>query len=158
MRQLFLAVLLAPIAACAVVPQKPDTPLYETYRHYREAVADGSVVVRRDEFFTSSVLDEIDSTSAKDIKALRIGASVADERSHYEKMEKERGCLTVNGYGDNGDPVSLFIEYRSVNNKWLTSHTNIYIPGKEVFNGFFEKPLCPEEAQEEVMREFEQGK
>jgi hypothetical protein len=159
MRGFLLALLMGSLSACAAVPQQPDTPLYDTFNRYRAAIVDGSIVVRRAEFFAPEVLKEIDITSDEEASALKQGTRIVDERSHHEKVDKSHGCLTVNGYGRNGHPVSLFLDYkRSDDGKWLTTFTRVYVPQPDVFKGFFEEALCPNEAHERAMQEFQQGK
>jgi hypothetical protein len=127
MRTALLSLITIALVGCATVEKQPQT-LYKTFEQCREAIASGTVVAKREAFFTSKVLSEIDATSEADTEALKFAAYIDDERSHYEKMEKERGCLTVNGYGDNGDPVSLFIEYELSDGRWLTNFTRVFIP------------------------------
>ena len=141
------------VVGCAMVREQPPT-LYETFEGYRDAVASGTVVAWRKEFFTPAALKDIDINSKSDVIELSVASYMAKERSHYEKVEKMKGCLTVNGYQENGDPVSLFIEYKPVGDHWLMSYTNVHLPQKDGLKGFHEKALCPDEAQDKVMREF----
>jgi hypothetical protein len=139
---------------CSSIEEHPQF-LHKEFNRYHASVVSGSVVTRRYEFFTPEALKGIDITSESDPMELSIGSYIKSERSHYEQTTPNRGCLTVNGYQDNGDPVSLFIEYKSINGTWLMNYTTVHLPQKNLFKGFFEKPLCPDEAQEELMGEFE---
>jgi len=152
MRRILLAVLAISVAACAAVPEFSSTPLYDEYLRYREAVINGSVLAKRAEIFSSSVLDDIDITSEKEVKVLLWANSILKEHSHYEKIEQGRGCLTINGYADDdGKPVSLFIEYEGR----LVKSQHLDFPDRKRSRGFFERALCPEEAHEEIMRNLE---
>ncbi len=157
MRIAFLTLIMIAIAGCGTLEERPQA-LYKSFDRYHAAVGSGSVVARRAEFFTPAALKGIDISSKSDVVELSIGSYIGKERSHYEEIHEDRGCLTVNGYQGDGDPVSLFIEYKPVEGKWLMNYTNVHLPQRDRFKGFFEKALCPDEAQEDIMREFNQGK
>lgn len=157
MRIARVALMTIALAGCGTLEERSPA-LYKTFERYHAATGAGSVVVRRAEFFTPAALKEIDIDSKSDVMELSIGSYLRKERSHYEKVADGRGCLTVNGYQQNGDPVSLFVEYKSVKGEWLMNFTNVHLPQPDRFKGFFEKPLCPDEAQEEIQREFDARK
>jgi hypothetical protein len=149
--RVILGLITIAITGCTTLSKSPQT-LHEAFERYQEAVVSGTVVANRAEFFAPEVLSKTDINSETDTEALKLGEYLANEHSHYEKTEQRRGCLTVNGYGDNADPVSLFIEYKMIDGKWLISYTRLYLPQKEGFKGFYEKALCPDEAHDEIMR------
>ncbi len=100
------------------------------------------------------MLEEINVNSSKETTVM-FGGHIPKEYSHYEKVKQGRGCLTVNGYEDGGDPTSLFVEYKSSGGVWLISSLRLYFQDKAEFSRFFDKALCPQEAQEEITAEFE---
>jgi hypothetical protein len=153
-----LAILVIPLAACAAVTEPSDAPLYVAYQRYRQAVDGGQIVLQRAEYFTPKALNGLDITLDRDIRSLAIDADVVKTVSHYEKGDGSRGCLTVNGYTRENDPISVFIEYRPSDRRWLIDSSFLNISEKKVFNGFFDKALCPDEAQEEILGDVEKQK
>jgi len=138
------------VAGCASVKEQP-LAIYAAFSLYLEAVVAGDVLNRRTEFFTSAALQDIDISSESDAMELSVGSYIAVEQSHHEKVSPERGCLTINGYQANGNPVMLFIEYKQAGRNWLMNYTNVYLPQKEGFTGFINKALCPDELMEEIL-------
>lgn len=158
MSRILLALLAVPIAACAAVTERLDAPLYDAYQRYRQTVIDGQIVPKRTEYFTQKVLKGLDITSPRETRSLELNADVDKPLSHYERVEGNRGCLTVNGYTREDDPITVFIEYKSSDQRWLINSSFLNISERKVFKGFFDKVLCPDEAQEEVMGEAEKQK
>lgn len=138
------------VAGCASVKEQP-LAIYAAFSQYQEVVVAGDLLNRRAEFFTSTALQEIDISSESDAMELSLGSYIAQEQSHHEKVLPERGCLTINGYQANGNPVMLFIEYKQAGKHWLMNYTNVHLPPKEGFTGFINKALCPDESLEEIL-------
>lgn len=155
MRRIFSALLAVPVVACAVVTERSDAPLYDTYQRYRQAVVDGQIVPKRTEYFTQKVLEGLDITSPRETRSLMLNADVDRALSHYEKVEGDRGCLTVNGYTREEAPISVFIEYRLSDQRWLINASMLNISEKKVFKGFFDMVLCPDEAQARILPGFD---
>jgi hypothetical protein len=140
------------LAGCASPGQK--TPrLFESFEHYRAAIAAGDIAARRDEFFAPSMSKTLDAASRHGAYVLTIGHYIRNEQSHYEKIEHGRGCLTVNGYDQSeSDPVSLFFEYQPGAEGWRISEVYLYSQEKQDFE---HKALCPDEARAEIARKIE---
>jgi len=65
--------------------------------------------------------------------------------SYYQKISGDNGCITVNGFEQNGDPLSLYLEYKNRNNLWLVNY--IYLSFLDNKSNFANKPICPNEAE-----------
>jgi hypothetical protein len=102
------------------------------------------------------MLKEVEVDPKRQMAVLMLGGHMHQERSHYEKVGEARGCLTVNGYSKRNDPTALFVEYRRIGDAWLIGSLRLYYQDKAEFSGFFDKALCPDEAQDEIMRQFEE--
>jgi hypothetical protein len=138
------------VAGCASVGQKQNT-LYDSFERYHKAIADGDIVARRREFFVPAMLETLNVNSENGRFQLKIGQYIHNETSHYEKIELNRGCLTMNGHDEDSNPTSLFLEYRQNDGAWLISSTYIYVQEKQDFS---EKALCPDEAQDTLTKKL----
>ncbi|NOX42846.1 MAG: hypothetical protein GXP19_03810 [Gammaproteobacteria bacterium] len=65
--------------------------------------------------------------------------------SHYQKFNSDGGCMTVNGFEQNGEAMALYVEYTSRNDLWLVNY--IYLSFLENKNNFINKAICPNEAE-----------
>lgn len=151
MSPILLTLLTIPLAACALPTKGEETPLHDTYQRYRQTVLDGQIVAKRHDYFTPTVLKEIDLASLREIRSLRLNADIDRTLSHYEKITAERGCLTINGYTREDDPITVFIEYKSNDQGWLINSSFLNLAEKKSFRGFIDHALCPIEAREEIM-------
>jgi hypothetical protein len=111
---------------------------------------------KRAEFFAPSMLKEIDVDPRKQMAVLTLGGHMHEEHSHYEAVGQGRGCFMVNGYSESNDPTALFVEYRKSGEAWLIGGLRLYCQEKTEFPGFFDKALGPDEAQAEIMCQFEE--
>ncbi len=66
--------------------------------------------------------------------------------SHYQKINGEIGCLIINGFESNSDPVSIYIEYKHEFGQWRVNY--MYVNFLENRDGFVKSPICPDELEE----------
>jgi hypothetical protein len=52
--------------------------------------------------------------------------------------------------------VPVFIEYKLSDRRWLINLSTTDVSEKKRFKGFFEKAMCPKEAQEAIMLKFDE--
>ena len=135
------------LVGCASIEPNPNV-LHDAYGRYGKALADNAVVERKNELFAPSMLSKLDSNSEKDTTELTFGTYLYKERSHYERVDGQHGCLTINGEQEDGKPAAMFLEYQRSSGSWLISNVYVYLQDKPKS---FDRALCPEEARREIM-------
>lgn len=129
---------------CAVNPVV-DHDLYKTYSELSASVASDNIVKERGRYFTDLYLSEVNDEDEKSLFLLKIPRYIINVDSHYQKSNSERGCLTVNGFENSGDPVSIYVEYRHESDEWRVNY--MYVNFLESSGGFVKAPLCPDEVE-----------
>ena len=122
-----------------------NVDLHAKYSQLSTAVKNKSVVEQRTQYFSTKYLKEVNPSDVQSLDLLTLTNYIDKEASHYQKIKDAQGCLTINGFEQAGDPVSLFIEYKNENNNWLVNY--IYVNLVENKKDFMEKAMCPDEVE-----------
>ena len=84
-------------AGCATQPPgKID--LYSEYLKLAEAVKESSIEKEMHNFYTSSYLKEVDLDDEKSLFLLNMPGYMGKIESHFQKINSNGGCITVNGF------------------------------------------------------------
>lgn len=147
MRTILMLVMVG-LVGCASIERNPNA-LHDAYGRYGKALADNAVVARSKELFAPSMLEKLDVSSETDAAELTFGAYLHEERAHYEQVDGEHGCLTINGAQEDGAPAAIFLEFQRAGGSWLIDDAYVYLQDEPKS---FDRVLCPNEARQEVMR------
>ncbi len=136
------------LTSCATSVYQSNGILYEKYQEYKAAaylndeVAAGKGVSRE----YMEMLKEIDRKMPPEIgfnaplwKSL--ASDIATEYSHYEAINGETGCLTLNGLDTQDSPSSLSLYYIKENGNWVFNYFES--SAHDSINDFYTKPTCP---------------
>jgi len=130
--------------SCANIPvTEPD--LYKIYSKLPNLIKSGVIISGREKYFTSSYLTEIDLDDKKSLFLLKLPGYITSTAAHYQKITKNTGCLTVNGFDKNKNPISLYIEYKKNESQWLINY--IYLDFKDMETDFLKGTACPKEIE-----------
>ncbi len=64
---------------------------------------------------------------------------------YYQKLDSQKGCLSINGIELNKDPVSLHIEYKKERGLWLVDYMFLHLI--ESNEDYVKKALCPRDVE-----------
>ena len=99
--------------------------LYVSYSALAESAIDHKILVEKEKYFSNQYLIEVAEDDKNTLFLLKITNYMKKVSSHFQRIENERGCLTVNGIGEDGEPISLFLEYKKERSLWLVNYIHI---------------------------------
>jgi hypothetical protein len=70
-----------------------------------------------------------------------LAGEIRTEHSHFEKIEGETGCLTINGLDKLDRPGSLSLYYIKENGNWVFNYFGIAV--HKSIKEYYTKPTCP---------------
>ncbi len=141
MKHIYILMLSLIIASC--VTTKESTSLFENYNTYVSEINKN-----KSDFFlpmlSKNRVNQINLSNKNEFPVLSEFPRVLSKiESHYQKLETNKGCLTINGYGKNNKPIVLSIKYLYENNKWGVDFVEIYYA--DSIKEFPIKGICPSE-------------
>lgn len=123
-----------------------DVDLYEAYTQLSKLVDSGNILVNRNKYFSSTYLSEVDIKDKKSLFLLKLSRYIETTDSHYQKLNGNLGCLTINGFDNEKSPVSLFVEYKKENTSWYVNY--MYLNFIENKSEFINDAVCPKDIEE----------
>lgn len=142
MNRIFILIIALFLFSCAATNGKPE--LFESYKAYSNKIK------KNNQDFILSMLSkkrakEIKQRGEKEFPVLSEFPRVLSKiESHYQKIEKNQGCLTINGYGGNNKPIILSITYLNENKIWVINFVEIYYADST--KEFLGNGVCPSES------------
>jgi hypothetical protein len=119
----FLASVLL-IVGCASTNHGPHE-LFKAYSQYKMATSDKNIEAIADQYFSRSLLGDKYRTNPDATRQLLFKNYMASEESHFEQSNSQEGCLTINGYDHDKEPVIISLKYVSVHERWLIDEIHI---------------------------------
>jgi len=139
---LILAVLIS--SGCAT-NEELDPVLYDNYVALDKSVKQSNITKEMTNYFTASYLSEVSLSDKKSLLLLNLSGYMGSVKSHYQKINNNTGCLILNGFDENKEPLSLFIEYKNKKSLWLVNY--MYISFLKSKNDFTNSAKCPREVE-----------
>lgn len=136
---IFILSLAFTMAGCATLSD--DANLYEVYRSYTDSVSVNNVKDKAPDYLTSRMLSAMNLENH-----LVTGEFVVFDRyferevNHFESIKGDVGCLSVNGFNKNEEPITLNIEYHHTDG-WRIDYVHVDL--KESPSDFQRKISCP---------------
>lgn len=142
MKQIFILIITIILVSCATI--KENKGLFESYNTYVNEIRK-----HQSNFILSMIskkrVNKINSLGEKEFPVLSSFPNVLFKiKSHYQKLENNKGCLTINGYGKNNNPILVSIKYLYENKKWVIDFVEIYYTDSA--KEFQTKGICPNES------------
>jgi hypothetical protein len=145
MKKIFFSLLFSFFLLSCTTTQKSSV-LYKEYSRYDKSITkDNAIKVARD-FFSPSLIGKNYQTDPDAISQLILKNYMVIEDSHHEKMNKQYGCLTINGYDEENAPLVLSLKYIQTNKHWLID--KIHIVFIDNVKHFSDSAKCPHEYPE----------
>jgi len=141
--------LISVLYGCSTL-ETEQTDLYENYSQQAKAVKNNTILARRESFFTSEYLKEVDPDNEKSLLLLKLSQYIDQEISHYQMLDNQKGCLSINGVELNKDPVSLHVEYKKEQGLWLVDYMFLHLI--ESREDYVKKALCPREVENMIFK------
>ena len=128
------------ISSCATMDNSSST-LYHEYSQYSESANKNNIIEMASDFFSPSLLGKSYRTNPDAINQLLFKNYMATTESHYEKINGQVGCLTINGNDEENFPLALSLEYELISDRWLINKIHVVF----IENEFVDKATCPNE-------------
>lgn len=135
----FLATLL--LLGCATTNKSPPT-LYEAYLLYSESTSEDNISHIANRYFSVSLLGDKYLTNPDASSQLLFKKYMNSVVNHYEQINNQNGCLTINGYDEEKAPILFSLKYIKNNGRWLIEE--IHVVFIESINDFSKEAKCPE--------------
>lgn len=133
------------VFGCAHIPE--SSSLYSEFSAYKKSVDNSTLTQKYADYFDPSLTADIDFKDSSTVDQLEFSKYMIREAGHFEVVQGNRGCLTVNGTGSDNNPIALYIEYKRADGKWLISDVDVSF--LENAKDYEAKALCPSEVRVE---------
>lgn len=138
-RLLFLIVALL-MTACASAGRDPAV-LYPIYSQYKAESNKENIIELAEQYFTPSLLGKNYRTNPAARQQLLFKDYMASEDSHFEAVDSQTACLTINGYDVDKAPLIISLRYLAVDQRWLID--KIHVAFIEDRADFSKSARCP---------------
>ncbi len=139
------------ISSCSA--HKPETAqLYDAYSKLSQEAKYGDILSHRNEHFTSTYLKEVSPSDKNSIFLLKLTNYINKNLSHFQSTGSGTACLTINGTDENKEPLTLNIEYKKSNNKWLINY--MFVNFLENSDYYAKSVICPREAENKMLEQM----
>ncbi len=138
MKYLYIFIILFS-SACSTLYK--DAELYEKFAEYKRFSQENKGYAK---LFSNSIIEKINSNNKSQ---LLFSKYMNKELSHFVRMNKNIGCLTINGLSAKKEAITFYLEYKNEHGEWLISDIDISFLESE--KDFSSKALCPKEVRVE---------
>ncbi len=137
MHSLLLLILLT---GCSTLEHSAE-PLYKQYSQYKKTTNRENILLVAPNYFSENILENDYATQPYITDFLLFKDSMEKEKSYHEKINGNKGCLTINGYNDKQELVIFSLEYVRSTENWLINFIATIYDEKEPAKTAF----CPNE-------------
>lgn len=130
------------ITGCAAT-HSTSSVLYEEFVQYKSGANKNNIIEVADHFFSSSLLGKNYRENPDAVSQLLFKNYMVNTYSHHEKKNGQGGCLTINGYDEEGSPLIFSLGYVYSGNRWLIDKIHVVFVEDE--KGFTNSAKCPDE-------------
>lgn len=130
------------MTSCATV-HNSSSVLYQEFSQYENVANKNNIIEVASNFFSHSLLGRDYQSNPDAASQLLFKSYMVNIDSHYEKMNEQEGCLTVNGYDEENSPLIFSLKYISSNGRWLIDKIHVlFVDNKK---DFANSAKCPSE-------------
>lgn len=148
MKYLHILILTIVFSGCSTLKTN-EVQLFDSYNQLFYEVKEGDIIQNRYKYFTNNYLKEVNPEDANSRILLKLSNYINKEISHYQKINDSYGCLSINGFDENKEPLSLHIEYKIENNMWLINY--IFVSFLESTSNYAIQATCPHDAEAKIL-------
>lgn len=122
-----------------------NVDLFSLYSGLSASVEQNKILNERKIYFSSLYLGEVRDNDKDSQFVLTVPGYIQTVDSHYQVIKGGTGCLTVNGFENTGDPVSLHVEYINESGQWLVNYMYVNLIDNQ--SKFFKESVCPRDME-----------
>ena len=117
--------------------------LFDTYMRYQQEVNEDNIVAVADNYFSPALLGESFPAEPDSVSQLLFSNYMKRVEGHHEAKSPDEGCLVINGYDKQNDPVVFNVKYIPIKDDWLID--KIHVVFVESSTDFTDRAECPAE-------------
>lgn len=145
MKNIFLCLIFGLFIISCATRHDASLVLYQEYSRYKNNANKNNIIEVASKFFSPSLLGKNYRTDPDATSQLLFKNHMMAIDSHHEKINAQKGCLTINGYDEEKAPLIFSLKYVLRNNQWLID--KIHVVFIEKAKDFSNKAKCPSEYQ-----------
>lgn len=138
--KIFCLILSLFITSCAILSNSQSV-LYKEYTKYENGANRNNIIEVAINFFSPSLLGNNYQDNPDAASQLLFKNYMLNTDSHFEKINNQEGCLTINGYDEENSPLIFSLKYVSNNNQWLIDEIHVVFVENE--SDFSSSARCP---------------
>src|SRR5690554_1318680 len=115
--------------------------MYQEFSPHENTASRDSTAERASNFFNPSLLGKNYQVLSDALSQLLFKNYMASTESHFEKIDEQEGCLTINGYDEENYPLIFSLKYISNNNHWLIDKIHVVFVENKI--DFSDRAKCP---------------
>lgn len=128
------------ITSCATL-NNSQSVLYKEFTKYESSANKNNIIEVASNFFSPSLLGSNFQDNPDAASQLLFKNYMLNTDGHFEKINKQEGCLTINGYDEENLPLIFSLKYISNNNQWLIDEIHVvFVENKSDFSS---SAKCP---------------
>lgn len=146
MRTLFIIVSYIVLLSCTTFESEQRASPYQNYQSYLNALKASNYDAATNMLSLNNrtkFINNRDGESFNDFFPFfsSIGTVITNEKNHYQVVDGQKACLTINGFNDVYEPTSLYFELLNEDNKWKFSYVQMNYHAS--INEFSSAVKCP---------------
>jgi hypothetical protein len=128
------------ITSCATLRDSPPV-LYQEFSQYKNSANENNIIELASKFFSPSLIGNNYQDNPDAVSQLLFKNYMVITDSHFEKINEQEGCLTINGYDEEKSPLIFSLKYISGNNHWLINEIHVvFVENKSDFSNSVKCP------------------
>lgn len=129
------------LASCVSIKDEHNNKLHSKYQMYLTEINKNNIRQLFTKYFSVDLLGTESINDPEITDQLLFKKYMNTYYNHIEKTSNNKGCLTINGFDDENEPVAFNLEYILYNGKWLIN--DIHILFLDYKSKFSEVARCP---------------
>lgn len=140
-------VLMCVLASCVQENPQKNGQLYKEYHEFKLLVNSNNDQAAREKISRNylELITEIDKKMPPELGFntplwKNLATDISSEYSHYEKIEGDKGCLTINGLNRQDRPISLSLYYIKESDNWVFNYFES--SSHDSIREYYTEPTC----------------
>lgn len=122
------------LTSCVSFQDSPSV-LYQEFSEYENSANKNNIIEVASNFFSPYLLGDSYRDNPDAASQLLFKNYMVNTDSHYEKIDDQEGCLTINGYDEENSPLIFSLKYVSGDNRWLIDKIHVvFVQNKSEFS------------------------
>ena len=113
------------LTSCGIIKSEYSSSLYSKYTMYSAEANKDNIRKLYPKYFSANVVGSESTDDPEVIEQLLFKDYMKKNFNNLEMIAGNKGCLTVNGFDAENQPISFNLEYVFYNNEWLINDIHV---------------------------------